>query len=284
MKCSSLWHPQGHLSIVDCWEDSGKNPTESPERASWSEWTSTRKSMWIQEGQRNNRHGFNSKATPREMTRTNCGPLHDLCRPHQAFDTVSRDGLWKIMAKFGCPGRFIAMVRQFHDGMLVRVQNDGEYSEPFPVTNGVKQGCVLEPTLFSTMFSAMLTDAFQDCDAGFPIIYRFDGKLFNLRRFQAKFKVQTDVLDELLYADDMAKNVKTEKKCKRLWIDSHKPVTTMISQSARKGRRKCTSQHPESPTVSQPSQWMDKRPITYLGSTLSRQSSAHRWWGDCQNS
>ena len=43
----------------------------------------------------------------------------------KAFDTVSRDGLCKIMAKFGCPSRFIAMVRQFHDSMQARVQNDG---------------------------------------------------------------------------------------------------------------------------------------------------------------
>ena len=94
----------------------------------------------------------------------------------KTFDTVSRDGLLKITAKFGCPTRYIAMVRQFHDGMQARVQNDGEYSEPFPVTNGVKQGCVMAQTLFSMMFSAMLTDAFQDVDAGFPIRYRFDGK------------------------------------------------------------------------------------------------------------
>ena len=44
----------------------------------------------------------------------------------KAFDTVSRDGLTKIMAKFACPPRFIAMVRQFHDGMHAYVQNDGE--------------------------------------------------------------------------------------------------------------------------------------------------------------
>ena len=49
------------------------------------------------------------------------------------------------MAKFGCPTKFIAMTRQFHDGMLARVQNDGEFSDPFHVTNGVKQGCVLAP-------------------------------------------------------------------------------------------------------------------------------------------
>ena len=66
----------------------------------------------------------------------------------KAFDTVSREGLWKIIAKFGCPAKFIAMVRQFHDGMLARVQNDGESSDPFPVTDGVKQGCVLASFLY----------------------------------------------------------------------------------------------------------------------------------------
>ena len=55
--------------------------------------------------------------------------------------------IWKIIAKFGCPPRFIAMVRQFHDGMQAREQNDGEFSEPFKVTNGVKQVCVMAPTL-----------------------------------------------------------------------------------------------------------------------------------------
>ena len=78
------------------------------------------------------------------------------------------------------------MVRQLHDGMQTHVQNDGEYSEPFPISNGVKQGCVMALTLFSMMFSAMLSDAFHDCDAGFPIMYRFDGKLFNQRRLQPK--------------------------------------------------------------------------------------------------
>ena len=116
------------------------------------------------------------------------------------------------MAKFGCPPRFIAMVRQFHDGMLARVQNDGEFSGPFPVANGVKQGCVMAPTLFSMMFSAMLTDAFQDVDAGFPIMYGFDDRLLNLRRLQAKDKVQTDVVDKLLCVDDLAENAKAEEK------------------------------------------------------------------------
>ena len=128
------------------------------------------------------------------------------------------------------------MVRQFHDGMPA-VQNDGEFSHPFPVTNGVKQGCVLAPTLFSMMFSAMLTAAFQDGDNRIPIRYRFDGKLFNLRRLQAKSKVQTAVPDGYLFADDMAKSAPTEKNVqKKVQIKYLTPVTTMTSQSASKDR------------------------------------------------
>ena len=54
----------------------------------------------------------------------------------------------------------MAMLWQFHDGMDVGVQNDGKVSEPFQMTNGVKQGCVMALTLFSMMFLAMLMGAF----------------------------------------------------------------------------------------------------------------------------
>ena len=190
---------------------------------------------------------------------------------NKVFDTVSREGLCKIMAMFGCPAKFIAMVRQFHDGMLARVQNDGEFSDPFPVTNGVKQGCVLASTLFSMMFSAILTDAFQDGDNGIPIRYRFDGKLFNLRRLQAKSKVQTEVLDEFLFADDMAKGAPTEEKMQK-GVDQ--VSDSCASYALTISIKKTISQHLESLTRSLPSQWkvndcvVDK--FTYLGSTLSR--------------
>ena len=135
--------------------------------------------------------------------------------------------------------------------MQARVQNDGEFSEPFEVTNGVKQVCVMAPTLFSMMFSAMLMDTFQDSDTDFPIRYRFDGNIFNPRRLQAKNKVQTDVLDELLYADDIGKNSNSEAKCKESWIVSQS-CDIMNSQSAQKDRL-YTNQHQENRTMNQPS-------------------------------
>nr|VZI51190.1 unnamed protein product [Spirometra erinaceieuropaei] len=74
----------------------------------------------------------------------------------KALDTVNRGGLWKIMQKFGCPERLTQMVCQLHGGMMARVTDDGVVSEALAVSSGVKQGCVLSPTLFSFMFSAML--------------------------------------------------------------------------------------------------------------------------------
>ena len=127
----------------------------------------------------------------------------------KAFDTVSCDGLWKIMAKYGCPEKFILMVRQFHDGMQARVQDNGTFIEPFSVSSGVKQGCILTPTLFSIRFSAMLTDAFGNGDVGINIKYHTDGQLFNLRRLQAKTKVQSITIRDFLFADDCDLNAST---------------------------------------------------------------------------
>ena len=58
-------------------------------------------------------------------------------------------------------------------------------------------------------------DAFQDSDTGCLIRYSFDGNILNHRRLQTKTKVQTDVLDERLYADDMDKNASSEAKIQR---------------------------------------------------------------------
>ncbi|CAI9610076.1 unnamed protein product [Staurois parvus] len=116
------------------------------------------------------------------------------------------------MSKFGYPERFILMIGNFHDGMMAHVLDNGEASEAFPVTNGVKQGCVLAPTLFSIMFSCMLSDTFQNSPLGVSLRYRTNGKLFNLRRLQAVTKIKETVLRDFLFADDCALNAGSEKE------------------------------------------------------------------------
>ncbi|BHF80763.1 hypothetical protein SprV_0702389100 [Sparganum proliferum] len=133
----------------------------------------------------------------------------------KALDTVNREGLWKIMQKFGCPERFTQMVRQLHDGMMARVTDNGAVSEAFAVTNGVKHGCVLAPTLFSLMFSAMLMDAYRDERPGIRIAYRTDGQLLNQRRMHFQSRVSTTSVHDLLFADDCALNTTSEEEMQR---------------------------------------------------------------------
>ena len=57
--------------------------------------------------------------------------------------------------------------------------------------------------------------AFQDSDNCIPIRYRFDGKLFNIRRLQPNSKVQTEVLNEVIFADDKAKGAPVEENMQK---------------------------------------------------------------------
>ena len=43
----------------------------------------------------------------------------------KAFDPVNRPGLWKLLAKVGCPETFVDVIQSFHDGMMARVQDQG---------------------------------------------------------------------------------------------------------------------------------------------------------------
>ena len=118
----------------------------------------------------------------------------------KAFDTVSRDGLWKLLARLGCLLKFLTILRQLHEGQQGQVKLNGSLSGSFPISNGVEQGCVLAPTLFSIFFSIMLREAKEDLLDGINIRFRTDGSLLNL----ARTKTIEELITELLFADDCA--------------------------------------------------------------------------------
>ena len=84
----------------------------------------------------------------------------------KAFGTVSREALWKILLKLGCPTKFVNVLKQLHEGMQARVCSEGQFSDSFPINNGVKQGCVVAPILFILFFGAMLKDCLDGNDKG----------------------------------------------------------------------------------------------------------------------
>ena len=84
----------------------------------------------------------------------------------KAFDIVSCNGLWKILARPGCPPKVLTILRQLRKGQQGQVKHNGYLSGSFPIFNGVKQGCVLAPTLFSIFFSIMLRETKEDLPDG----------------------------------------------------------------------------------------------------------------------
>ena len=108
------------------------------------------------------------------------------------------------MRKFGCPRKFVAIVRTFHTNMKASVVVGGDETDPFPVNVGVKQGCVMAPVIFN-LYMAAVTTLFRQRspnEQGISLTYRLDGSVFNLSRLQARTKTSRDQVVELQYADD----------------------------------------------------------------------------------
>ncbi|VDM00437.1 unnamed protein product [Schistocephalus solidus] len=167
----------------------------------------------------------------------------------KTFDTVNGDGLWKVIENFGCPEWFKQLVRQLHDGMTARVNDNGTVSEAFAVTNGVEQGCVFAPTLFSLTFSAMLMYAYRDEQPGISIAYRIDRHLLNSRRIQAATRVSTTTVYDLLFADDCTLNTVTEEDMQRSLDLFAEGCADFVLTISTEKHLSCTNRHPARNTM-----------------------------------
>nr|CAH8853146.1 unnamed protein product [Trichobilharzia regenti] len=66
----------------------------------------------------------------------------------KAFDRVDREVIWKLLEYYGVPQIFINLIQQLYDNGTCQVIHNGELSEAFGVTTGVRQGCLLSPMIF----------------------------------------------------------------------------------------------------------------------------------------
>ncbi|CAM4560398.1 unnamed protein product [Lepidochelys olivacea] len=116
----------------------------------------------------------------------------------KAFDSVNRHALWIILAKIGCPDKYVNVLQLLHDNMKATVlSSTGSQSEPFKVQTGVKQGCVIAPTMLVVFVTIILYLVAGKFTAGIEITYRMDRKLFRLSRLKAKSNISTTSIVEL---------------------------------------------------------------------------------------
>ncbi len=69
----------------------------------------------------------------------------------KAFDRVSWDKLWVALRAHGISDHLVWTMQNLYTGQLGQIQGDAGDSRVFPITAGVRQGCVLSPRLFTAI-------------------------------------------------------------------------------------------------------------------------------------
>ena len=134
----------------------------------------------------------------------------------KALDLVSRDDLFKVLPKIGCPPKLQSLIESFHTDTKGTVQINGSFFDTFEIRSGVKQGCVLAPMLFGSLFGLLLKHVLDTTTEEIYFRTRSDDRPLNLARLRAKTKVRKDLIRDMLFADDAAVATHTQEELQSL--------------------------------------------------------------------
>ena len=107
--------------------------------------------------------------------------------------------------------KLLQLICAFHNSMSVAVNFDGHLSKACSLKCGVKQRCVMVPTLFGIYISVLIYCSFPPLDHRALCTQR-DGKLFNHICLKAKAKTNTVFILELIFSDDAVFCAQKESK------------------------------------------------------------------------
>ena len=78
----------------------------------------------------------------------------------KAFPSVWREGLWEKMKEYGIDGKFLRVCQNLYCDVGARVRVGKIFSERYTIEEGLRQGCILSPSLFS-LFLMDLADELE---------------------------------------------------------------------------------------------------------------------------
>ena len=186
----------------------------------------------------------------------------------------------KLLEPYGCPQNIINIIELFHDDTTVKVVVGGDISSPFNINYGMKQGCVLAPTLFTLYQAAVLESVSLNLKGGVYIRTRTAGKLFNLARLKASIKPKEQCVRELLYADDSALVAIDPDEMQEI-VDCFSTAASLFELKINVSKTKLLYQVPENaPEETQPNIYVNGTALTttdsftYLGSAVTNTNSS----------
>lgn len=81
----------------------------------------------------------------------------------KSCDLVPRLVLWQVLERYGIPPTLIAIIKSLHEGMRAAVIGYDVTTNTIDVCNGLRQGCVLAPTVFNLYSNAVVRDWRSRC-------------------------------------------------------------------------------------------------------------------------
>ena len=121
----------------------------------------------------------------------------------KAYDSVPRQTLWSLLEKCGMPPVMLSVIKSVHEGISAVVRVGDSSTDAIEVTNGLRQGFTMAPTLFDLYFSAMMQCWRDQCpQAGVTVRYRVGRQLVGDRT--VKCRLQEVRVTESQFADDVA--------------------------------------------------------------------------------
>ena len=115
----------------------------------------------------------------------------------KAFNCVDHNKLWKILKEMGMPDHLICLLRNLYAGQEATVRTEHGTTDWFQIGKGVRQGCLLSPSLFNFYAEYIMRNAGQE-------------------GAQAGIKIARRNINHLRYADDTTFMAESEEEVKSL--------------------------------------------------------------------
>ncbi len=155
----------------------------------------------------------------------------------KAYDSVPWEAMWIVLRKMGIPEVLVDIVKSSHKDMKAKVRLEGEELEEIEVTDGLRQGCTMAPSLFNLYACAMAEiwmERVKDVDdADTKILYKLDQHLFR----RSTQKASEICLREGEFADDvvlMAQSKEAAAAALRVYMKVAKEFGLTVSVSKTK--------------------------------------------------